>query len=187
MHGVGCNWVNRPADLAVKKRNADRSDDFLRILTDPSPCDEATWRPLELQSILEHQMATSLASELTRFAEVASRPPDDIHVAIAGSGHVTFADVIAHSRPDPGVLRLVKEFAKSSMSIEEEGHLPKDVRRTIYVLAILRGVAIPHARITTLDKVSVIREARRCLTFAWLSENWCAVIRGGISNCERAD
>jgi len=169
-----------------------KSKDILRALMNPSQPDAVPWSSRELCEILNHQMATDLASELDRFAEIEEWSHEKIRRTVDESGGGTFEEVLGASTPVEAVLRLVKDFAKASM--REGGDLPKDVARVIYVLAILRGHACGARGISSLDLSILEREARRCLTSGWLPEKVAEDIRslsleltGSGDECKAAD
>jgi hypothetical protein len=152
----------------TKPPAADRkSKDILRALMDPSRPDMLPWSSSELRAMLEHQFATSLVSERERFAELSHRSKKEITSIIDSCGCHTFGDVLQDKPASAEVIRLLKDYAKASLA--EEGSLPKDVARVMYVMAILRGRNSGDHHVTSLDDVSVKREWRRCLTFGWRS------------------
>jgi hypothetical protein len=80
--------------------------------------------------------------------------------------------------PSPLLLKLLKEFAKKSVRVEST--LPSDVARYLYVLSALRARIHGIAGISTLTNASVAREASRCLTFAWLSDDARELLRSSL-------
>jgi hypothetical protein len=155
-----------------------KSKDIMRALMDPSQPDSVPWSSNELRAMLEHQMATPLAAEIERLAGSSDCSQQDAAELIASSNCHTFRDVL-QKEPPATLLRMVKDFAKAAM-LDPDG-IPRDVGRVIYILAILRGQRHGAKSLTTLDKGSIEREVRRCLSFTWLPETVRAIIRAQLS------
>lgn len=154
------------------------SKDILRALMDPSRHDMVPWSSSELRAMLEHQLATPLASEHERFAEIAYCSLEQVSAVIEGCRGDTFGDLLRYESSSIKAVRLVKDFAKESLA--NEGDLPKEVARVLYIMAILRGRDVGGGHMTSLDDESVEREARRCLTFGWLPEDVRNLIRAQL-------
>ena len=151
-----------------------RSKDILRALMDPSVPDTVPWSSNELRSILEHQLATPLRSEIGVFSQLAGFTLDRFKESIGNSHLRTFGEVLHHPSPPVGMLRLIKDFAK--LSLTSDDGVPRDVARVLYVCAILRARSL-GSDLTRLTRSGVEREARRCLAFAWLPESIRALLR----------
>lgn len=147
---------------------------------DPSRPDMIPWSSSELRAILDHQLATPLLSERTRLAETACCSVEHVSALIEGSACRTFGDLFACACPDIAAIFLVKDFAKASLT--GEGDLPREVARVLYIMAILRGQLCSANPMTSLDSASVEREARRCLTYAWLPDSVRQSLRTWIYN-----
>lgn len=130
--------------------------------------------------MLEHQLAVALASERDRLAALARCSLEQVSSIIEASRCHTFGDVLRHEPSAVEAIRLVKDFAKASLA--NEGDLPKEVARVLYVMAILCGRIAGADRMTALDDASVEREARRCLTFGWVPDYVRKLIRRGIDS-----
>jgi len=160
------------------KVNRPKSKDILRALMDPSHPDPVPWSSNELRTMLEHQLAAPLVTEIERLADNAGLKQDRVVKMIGDSKCKTFGELLAHKASTFEMLQLVKDFAKAAMS-DPEG-LPRDVMRVIYISTILRGQQIPGQRMTTLDKTSINREARRCLSYGWLPDSMHSLIRNAL-------
>ena len=158
------------------------SNDILKALLDSSRPDLSTWSPGEMCALLEHQLSSALASECGYFAELTGQTPEQCSGILAGCGCRTFGDVLLNGVPSAQAVRLVKDFAKASMGTSP-GDLPKEVARVLYVMAILRPENTGIESITTLNPATIQREARRCLTFAWLPKTVRVAIREGSERC----
>ncbi len=146
-----------------------KSKDILRALMDPSRPDAVPWSSADLRAMLEHQLATPLASELDRLAEISDRSREEVSSIIGGYQGGTFGDLLRNASPSIDAIRLAKDFAKASLV--EDGGLPRDVARVLYVMAILRGRQAGFGDISSLDIENLRRETRRCLTFGWLPDD----------------
>ncbi|MBD3291828.1 MAG: hypothetical protein GF393_02825 [Armatimonadia bacterium] len=149
---------------------------------DPSQPDMVPWSANELRIILEHQLATPLASECARFAEIRRRPLEHIHTLVGDDRGQTFGGLLKSTSPAIAVLALVKDFAKASLS--DENDLPREVARVLYIMAILCGRCNSTNPMTSLDRASIERETRRCLTYAWLPDNIRELLRTWMSGIE---
>ncbi|RJQ63189.1 MAG: hypothetical protein C4530_03860 [Desulfobacteraceae bacterium] len=161
---------------------------ILGVLMDPSRPDASPWSPGDFRAILEHQLATPLLSELERFADIASCSPEGILSLLAdcGCSRHTFGDLLNLVAPPISVLKLLKDYAKASLT--GKGDLPEEVARVLYIVVILQGLKIGSRAISSLDDAIIKREARRCQTFGWLPENIRELLRYSIgSNKKRAD
>jgi hypothetical protein len=130
--------------------------------------------------ILEHHLATPLATEIERLSDAGKIQQGLVSEWIRDSKCKTFGELIAHDFPSHRMLQLVKDFGKAAMS-DPDG-LPREVARVIYLSAILRG-RVTGQHVSTLDKASIEREARRCLAWGWLPESTRALFRKGLSSC----
>jgi len=155
-----------------------KSKDILRALLDPSRSETVPWSSSDLRAILEHQLATPLASELDRLAEFAQYSREQASSIIDGCGCYSFGDLLRDDSPSVSALSMLKDYAKGSLV--NEGDLPRDVARVLYVIAILRGRQAGSGDITSLDETSIERETRRCLTFGWLPNDIRALLRRGV-------
>ncbi len=144
------------------------SKDILRSLMDPFQPAVASWSASDLRSILEHQLASTLLSEADKLAELSQSSRKAVLAVLDSCGCKTFFDVLTKV-PSGAALRILKDYAKGSMA--EDGGLPRDVARVIYVAAILRSRQAGIAEMTSLSDASIEREARRCLTFGWLPDS----------------
>ena len=152
-----------------------RSKDILRALMDPSKPDAVPWSSSDLRAILEHQLATSLVSEVDQLSEASRLSSDQVLPILEASGCQTYRDVIQPPSQSPDAIRLVKALAKASLA--HGGDLPRDVARVLYVLAILRGRRTGVPDLTSLDDASLDREMWRCLTFGWLPDEIRCMLR----------
>ena len=76
-----------------------RSKDILRALMNPTQPDTVPWSSSDLQSILNHQLTTPLASELDQLAEIAQCSREEASLAIESCGCRTFGDLLRCQSP----------------------------------------------------------------------------------------
>jgi len=157
-----------------------KSKNILRALMDPSEPDAVPWSSGELRAMLEHQLATQLEAECNSLARTSQCTVEQAREVIRSCGCLTFGDLLLNRSAPIEAVRLVKEYAKTSLT--RDGDLPRDVARVLYVLSILCGRRAGAGHITSMDESSLSREISRCLTFAWLPES----IRDAIRNAARA-
>lgn len=141
---------------------------ILRALMDPSRPDTVPWASRELREMLLHQLRTPLLAEVDRFAQIMNCSAIRLQELPEKDRSLTFGDILRHPTPAPEILQFVKEFAKASLTTADD--LPRDVARIIYLMAILRGRSSGFTSISSMDRASLERETRRCLTFGWLPE-----------------
>lgn len=159
--------------------NNNKSKDILRALMTPSQPDMVPWLSKDLRAILEHQLTTTLGSELDYLVEISHLSREQVSSILKGIEHRTFGNLLQDISPSIQVMRLIKEFGKASMM--GNGDLPRDVARVLYVLAILRGRQAGVRNISMLDEASLEHEVRRCLTFGWLPDYVRDLLRTSLS------
>ena len=138
------------------------------------------WSSSDLRAILEHQLATPVVHELDRFAEIRGCSREEVSQIIRSLQCQTFGDLFRDASPSIDAITLAKDFAKASLA--EDGGLPRDVARVLYVLAILRARQAGYEDISSLDVESLKRETRRCLTFGWLGDSVRDLLRVQLKN-----
>lgn len=151
------------------------SKEILRVLIDPSESRLVGWSPEDLRAILAHQLDASMMAEVDELATAGGMDRDSAVSLITASDCSTYGELLRSPSPSCPLLNLVKAMAKRAMG--QEGDIPCDVARVIYVSAILAARRVGHTAITTLADVAVEAEARRCLTFAWLPGDVRALLR----------
>ncbi|MGO9119700.1 MAG: hypothetical protein ACLQPD_19070 [Desulfomonilaceae bacterium] len=144
------------------------SKDILSALLDSAQPDAVRWSSKDLRSILEHQLATPFACELDHLTELAECSVEEASEVIESCGSRTFGDLLLECSPPDRALRMLKDYAKKSLT--RQGNLPRDVARVLYICSILRARQSGIGNITSLDDANLAREARRCLTFGWLPD-----------------
>lgn len=145
---------------------SDRSRNILRNLMDNSGSDDIIWSSDELRSILNHQLTAELAGECSRIAEAARTSVAKAKRAIESCGCATFGELLSGRADAIEVLLMVKEYAKASLTGNND--IPRNVARVLYMMAIVCGLKQGANGITSMNKASIDRELRRCLTFTWL-------------------
>jgi hypothetical protein len=153
---------------------------YLALLRTRNQTTEEQWSANDLRAILDHQLGTRLDCDLPE----AASDRDCIGKGTGGphSGScrcLTFRDLLRCAAPSSELLKLAKEFAKKSVHVECT--LPPDVARYFYVLSALRARTHGIAGVSTLSNASIAREASRCLTFAWLSDEARELLRSSLA------
>jgi hypothetical protein len=109
-----------------------------------------------------------LASELDHFSQLSGRSRERVSTLLGDVSSKTFGDLLHEQSPAAFGIELIKDFAKASLV--EDGGLPRQVARVLYLLAVARGRAAGYHDISSLDDARLDREARACLAFDWLPE-----------------
>jgi hypothetical protein len=130
----------------------------------------------ELGALLEHQMRSSVAAELS---DDPSGPDDDLRQleqALAGHGITTFAELFEHPAPPELALRQVKRYAKKLMDAGPEV-FPIEVARVVYALCILfaQDTGRDAARVSGLGSSASLGRWRLAQT--WLDERTRNIVR----------
>lgn len=159
-----------------------RSKDILKHLMNPAESESANWSSEDLRAILAHLLNTRVAAQGEAFSALEDWTSEGVESALKASAGLTFGDLLEQETVPAETIRLVKDYAKHSMTAEEE--LPREVARVLYVSAILRGQLNGFADISNLDDGSVLRETRRCLTFHWIPENVRKLMGNGLKQSQ---
>ena len=152
---------------------------ILSNLMDVETIEDQAWSSGDLASLLDHQLQTPVFADQAVLAEHAPSPEQAAR-EIAAEGDRTYLDVLRQGTADSEVLRLIKAYARDSLV--HGGGLPREVARVVYVASLLRARALGVTDFTTLDDTSVVAEARRCLTYPWLSEAVRNLFRRGLED-----
>jgi hypothetical protein len=147
----------------------EKSDDILRVLMDPELPDAGLWSTSEFHNILEHQLETTLESEVERFSEITGQVREDILAVLTDVRAQTFRQLLFSKQPPGNAVILVKEYAKSASSANDD--LPRDVTRVLYIAVLLKARKMGLKNLSSLDPSILERETRRCLTFGWLPDD----------------
>ena len=132
------------------------------------------WSFEDLRSILMHQLNAPLENEVQRFAEISRFSIEQVQQYLDFCPGQTFAEAL--EKPvSPEILEMIKEYAKASLMGDLD--LPRDVARVIYIASIQQAQKAGFDQISTLDSASIQREIRRCLTFAWLTNEIRQILR----------
>jgi hypothetical protein len=128
-----------------------------------------TWTAEELREVLSHQLRAALVYDLGSAGMLRDAE------ALGQQGVRTFGDLMRHASPPVDLLRLAKDYFKSSL-VSEDGPLPPDVARLLYYGAI--GVAgLRHDQsISSLTKEELTRGLKWAAARDWADEQTRAVL-----------
>jgi hypothetical protein len=152
---------------------------ILSVLMDTGTSDFGGWTSADLGDLLDHQLRTLLSVEVEALILHTAGPPEEARAFFAEGPYRTFQDVLREGAADDDALQMVKGYAKTALAAE--GMLPKPVARFLYVAAILRATAIGRSGLSSLDPVTVERDARHLLTSPWLSPTARDLLRAGLA------
>ncbi len=124
-----------------------------------------SWRADELESILKHQLAASIAEDL-------ENPSDEVVSALESLTNElgrppTFDDVIQRHVASPSLRQEVKRFAKRAGSQAEE-LLPREVSAVLYLASICAALIHDNSRISDSEDAEVMRKVRWAAGKQWL-------------------
>jgi hypothetical protein len=124
------------------------------------------WLPQELGQILQHQLDAPLLFDLSSIAD-----PDRVSlVRHAESGTVrNFGALFCHRDPPLALLRLTKDFAKSS-DRRRSNPLPAEVATVLYYAAIIAALLRHGERISRIGEETLREGARWVLRQHWVAE-----------------
>ena len=137
------------------------------------------WRPEELADILRHQLSAPLLFDLKRLGGDEGRRLEDMTRG-GGPRLESFGDALHHPSPPVELLRMIKDFTKSSRT-QPDGPLPADVATLLYYAAI--GVARLRCgvRITELDDQRLRRGLSWAVAQPWADEATKRVLNEAVS------
>jgi hypothetical protein len=127
------------------------------------------WTAEVLREVLSHQLRAALVYDLGSVGALRDAE------ALGQQGVRTFADLMLHESPPLDLLRLAKDYFKSSL-VSEHGPLPPDVARLLYYAVI--GVAgLRHGQsISSLTKEELTRGLKWAASRDWADEPLRAVL-----------
>lgn len=159
------------------------SREILRTLLDTTLRNVTPWSNRDLCMILTQLYSTPLELEIETLATRSRISQIEASEAIARCDCHTFGDALSKSSASRDLLLLIKTYAKASLTVEKD--LPIEVARVLYISAIARARERGLRAISTLSEDSVVREARRCLTFGWIPEPYKDFLRfDTVAECE---
>ena len=127
------------------------------------------WAAEELREVLAHQLRAALVYDLGSAGALRDAE------ALGQQGVRTFGDLLRHPSPPVDLLRLAKDYFKSSL-VSEDGPLPPDVARLLYYGVI--GVAgLRHGvSISSLKKQELTRGLKWAASRDWVEEELKGVL-----------
>jgi len=146
--------------------NIQQTDDIsLARLMDFAQTDDPLWSDAEMGSILRHQLATTLASDLD-VKESESLAAGIERCAGCEPPIRTFGELLFHPRPPAELLELVKQFAKSRR-VAANAAMPDEIATMLYILCIAAAMTKCDRPISKMDPTAL----QHCLTWA-LEQSW---------------
>ena len=128
----------------------------------------ATWRPEELQAVLEYQLAAPMQFDLGGLDPGLTRKLRTLSAA-EGLLLQSLRDLFQHPHPPLDLLTLVKGFAKSSSEYPDSPY-PREVALVLYYLSIAVALLRCQTRITSLSDEELSRGLDWALEQKWLDE-----------------
>lgn len=148
---------------------------YLSLLQVPGEAAAETWSAGDMRAILDHQFNVPLERELP----AAALP---CRCTVPGGANLerchSFGQLLRCASPSRDLLNHVKSFAKQAG--RAEGDLPREVARYFYVVSILRARMFGIKGVSALSDSATDREAGRCLTYGWLSDDARALLRESL-------
>jgi hypothetical protein len=121
----------------------------------------SAWREDEFGELFEHQLAAGLREDLGLFF-------DNVEGALAGSGVITFGDLLGAEQPPVSLLRMVRQFAKKLAG--QPSQYPGDVALALYYAAIAAAQARAGASISSMSRAELQRGYAWAGRLAWMPE-----------------
>jgi len=127
------------------------------------------WSDEELADILRHQLRSSLLAELKPLASQVEP------LGLAGNSPGvpplnTFEDLLNHPSPNPMLLRIAKDFAKTADNRFDHG-LPPAVATALYMCLIAAGIVRGVGKITLMDDSELRTGLEWVQNQAWIDES----------------
>jgi hypothetical protein len=123
------------------------------------------WKPEELAEILRHQLEAQLLFDLREVDATSGKTAIEREVD-AGALH-SFGDLFRHPKPPVELLRLTKEFAKSS-DMRPASPLPSAVATLLYYAAVVAARIRCGERISQLTDDDLRQGVNWALEQAWI-------------------
>src|SRR5438128_2144482 len=127
------------------------------------------WQPEELKEILRHQLESPLLFDLQDVDAAGKFTLERWDCVVDGIALHSFGDLFKHPHPPISLLRLTKEFAKSS-DTRKASALPPEVATVLYYAAILVARMRCGEKISTLDDKTLRDATDWTLRQPWLEE-----------------
>src|SRR4051812_48731847 len=136
------------------------------------------WRPEELAEMLLHQLAAPIGEDVWRLSEELARRYDQemTRVSDAGGAAMTFGELFGASGPPVEVLRIVKDYAKQSISISD-GPMPEELGAALYYASISCALLRCGQRISSLDQQAMREGLNWALGQSWLNDSLRALFQ----------
>lgn len=129
--------------------------------------DSLDWKDGEYAAILSHQLKAGLTFDLPASLHDVTGE-EVLSLTSAGENPVdTFGDLITSKCPPIGLLRLAKDFFKSSPK-HPRRPLPIDVAQVLYYAVIIAARMRCSESLTTADDVALVKGLRWALSRKWL-------------------
>jgi hypothetical protein len=125
------------------------------------------WSAAELASMLRHQLASPIRGDLEKVsAELTAR-----YDQAATAPHESLGELLAAKNPSLDVLRVVKDFAKQSIS-RKDGALPEEIGAVLYYASISAALLrCGGERISGLDSQTLGEGLAWALGQQWLDKS----------------
>jgi hypothetical protein len=157
----------------------------LAILLDRAREDAPRWLTGDLADILAHQLRAPLMFDLKTVRPVieeSDREPDPLGRPGGPEIH-SLGELLVHPSPPAALLRLTKEFAKTSDS-QPGSALPSEVASLLYFAAIAAALVRLGERITALDDSAIRDGVRWSLAQPWIDSLTRSLFEGAASLLE---
>ncbi len=140
---------------------------------------DAPWQDEELKQVFRHQLTAPVQFDMAGFN------PDwgeRLRLLAAAEGLLlqSFGDLFAHPHPPVEMLEMVKDYAKRSAASPRR-HIPKDVARALYYLAIVSARLRCRQRISSLEDEQLIRGVQWLLDQPWLDDASKSLLSEGLA------
>ncbi len=124
------------------------------------------WHEPEFASVFRHQLQTRLDDDLKTFDPEKTATLLNVDPQTESVPH-TFGELIAHPRPSLELLDVMKDFAKQQ-GAEQDGQLPVEVSKVLYLCAISAALVRRGARITQMSDDSLKQRLAWAAEREWL-------------------
>ncbi len=146
------------------------------------------WAAADLAEIFDHQLRAPLGFDLERW----SQPDPDTTALLRhltqspGQPLETFGDLFRHPQPPVELLRLTKDFAKTSDS-RDDAALPSEIATVLYFAAIVAARVRRGTLISQLSDDAVRQGAEWAARQPWIDGATRALFEEGIHSIKATD
>ena len=143
---------------------------------------DRAWDNDELREMFEQEMAAPVPFDLSRLGRSGARAVAS-QAGARGLLLRSFGDLLQHPRPQPEMLRMVKDFAKRCLQ-HPDPPMVRDIASSLYLLAVLAARLRCGQRISRLSDADLRNGAAEMQHVGWLPPWAIQLLREALAGLE---